>query len=179
MAFRAANRYARALAEVVGGGADYRGLLDELDSFRAVLAESRELLEVFEAPALALTSKLRVLDAVAQRLKLSLPVANFLRVLLKNYRMAFFEDVYRAFRRVAHQRLGIVAVKVYSADALAQAQRDTLAARFGETTGKQVEFEFHLDPDLVGGLRAQVGSTVYDGSVRGALDRLKEQLTAA
>jgi F-type H+-transporting ATPase subunit delta len=69
-----------------------------------------------------------------------------------------------------------VAVKVTSAAELDQGQRDAMATRFRELTGKQVEFEFHLDPDLVGGLRAQVGSTVYDGSVRGALSRFKEQL---
>ena len=179
MAFRAASRYARALAEVAGPGADYRRLLDELDRFRSVLGESRELREMFEAPEVALAAKLRVLDAIARRLNLSLPIANFLRVLARNYRMAFFEDVYRAFRRIALERLGIVAVKVSSADALGQPERDLLASRFRDVTGKQVEFEFHLDPVLVGGLRAQVGSTVYDGSVRGALDRLKEQLTTA
>ena len=177
MAFRIASRYARALADVAGGTADYRRAIDELEAFRGVYQESSELRNLFEAPAVPIASKLRVLDAIVQRLGTSLAVANFLRVLVRNYRMSHFEEINRAFRRIANERLGIVAVKIVSAGELGEPDREALAARFREVTGKQVEFEFHLDPDLVGGLRAQVGSTVYDGSVRGALNRFREQLT--
>lgn len=179
MAFRIAGRYARALADVIAETSEYRRSLDELAGFAAVYAESAELRNLFEAPAVALASKLRVLDTVAHRLGASLPVSNFLRVLVKNYRMAHFEEIYQAFRRIANQRLGIVAIRITSAAELDQGQRDAMAARFREITGRQVEFEFNLDPDLVGGLRAQVGSTVYDGSVRGALSRFKEQLATS
>lgn len=178
MAFRIAGRYARALADVIAETSDYRRALDELAAFSAVNAESAELRNLFEAPAVPLGSKLKVLDTIVHRLGLSLAVSNFLRVLVKNYRMAHFEEIRQAFRRIANQRLGIVAIKVTSAAELDQGQRDAMAARFRELTGRQVEFEFHLDPDLVGGLRAQVGSTVYDGSVRGALSRFKEQLAS-
>ena len=179
MAFRIAGRYARALADVIAETSDYQRALDELAGFAAVYAESAELRNLFEAPAVPLAAKLKVLDTIVHRLGTSLAVSNFLRVLVKNYRMAHFEQIYQAFRRIANQRLGVVAVKVSSASELDQPERDAMAARFRELTGKQVEFEFRIDPDLVGGLRAQVGSTVYDGSVRGALDRFKEQLTAA
>ncbi|HEY6292188.1 MAG TPA: ATP synthase F1 subunit delta [Terriglobia bacterium] len=179
MAFRIASRYARALADVAGDSGAYRRALDELQLFRSVYGESLELRDLFEAPAVPLLSKLRVLDIVLKRLGLSLAVSNFLRVLVKNYRMAHYEEIWQAFRRIANERLGIVAVRIISASELAAPEREALAARFREVTGKQVEVEFHLDPGLVGGLRAQVGSTVYDGSVRGALDRFKEQLTAA
>ncbi len=176
MAFRIAGRYARALADVIAETSEYRRALDELGAFAAVYAESAELRNAFEAPAVPLAAKLKVLDTIVHRLGASLAVSNFLRVLVKNYRMAHFEEIRQAFQRIANQRLGIVAIKVTSAAELDQAQREAMAARFRELTGKQVEFEFHLDPDLLGGLRAQVGSTVYDGSVRGALSRFKEQL---
>jgi F-type H+-transporting ATPase subunit delta len=178
MSFRIANRYARALADVVGETADYRRALDEMGALRDVYRESAELQSLFEAPAVALGPKLRVLDAILKRLGTSLAVSNFQRVLVKNYRMNHFEEIYQAFRRVANERLGIVVVRISSASELSERERDGLAARFRELTGKQVEFEFYLDPVLVGGVRAQVGSTVYDGSVRGALDRFREQLTA-
>jgi len=179
MALRVANRYARALADVVGDGGAYRAALDELQVFRTVYGENPELRDLFEAPAVPLLSKLRVLDAVLKRLGLSLAVSNFLRVLVKNYRMTHYEEIWQAFRRIANERLGIAMVKIFSASDLAATEREALAARFREVTGKQVEFEFYLEPELVGGLRAQVDSTVYDGSVRGALSRFKEQLTAA
>ena len=178
MAFRAANRYARALADVVGETADYRRALEEMDAFGAVFRESADLRQLFESPAVAAPDKTRVLDQVLHRMGTSFAVSNFLRVLVKNHRTVYFDEINRAFRRVANQRLGIVEVKVVSASELASAEREALKARFQELTGKQVEMEFQTDPELVGGVRAQVGSTVYDGSVRGALDRFKEQLIA-
>jgi F-type H+-transporting ATPase subunit delta len=53
-----------------------------------------------------------------------------------------------------------------------------VAVRFRELTGKQVELEFRTDRELLGGILAQIGSTVYDGSVRGNLARMREQLSA-
>jgi F-type H+-transporting ATPase subunit delta len=176
MAFRIAGRYARALADVIASTSEYPRALDELATFGSVYKESADLRNLFEAPGVPLPAKIKVLDTIVHRLGTSLAVSNFLRVLVKNYRMAHFEEIHQAFRRIANQRLGVVAVKVTSAAELDQGQREAMAARFRELTGKQVEFEFHLDPDLLGGLRAQVGSTVYDGSVRGALSRFKEQL---
>jgi len=178
MAFRVANRYARALADVVGETADYRRVLDDLNAFGVVYRESADLRQLFEAPGVATADKVRVLDQVLHRLGTALAPANFLRVLVKNHRMVYFEEISQAFRRVANQRLGIVEVKIASATELAPPEREALKLQFQEVTGKQVEMEFHLDPDLVGGVRAQVGSTVYDGSVRGALDRFREQLVA-
>jgi len=179
MALKVANRYARALADVVGDAGAYRGALDELRVFRGIYGESAELRDLFEAPAVPLLPKLRVLDAIVKRLDLSLAVSNFLRVLVKNFRMSHYEEIWQAYRRIANERMGIAVIKIFSATELGAAEREALASRFREVTGKEVEFEFYLEPELVGGLRAQVGSTVYDGSVRGALDRFKEQLTAA
>jgi len=178
MAFRVANRYARALADVVGETAGYRRALDDLDAFGEAYRESSELRQLFEAPGIATVDKLRVLDQVLHRLGTSLAASNFLRVLLKNHRMNHFEEIRQAFRRVANQRLGVVEVQVTSATELSATEREALKVRFQDLTGKQVEMEFRLDPGLVGGVRAQVGSTVYDGSVRGALDRFKEQLVS-
>jgi len=178
MAFRIANRYARALADVVGETSDYRRALDDLEAFRGAYGESTELRDLFEAPAVPQSAKLRVLDAILHRLGTSLAAGNFLRVLVRNYRMSHFEEIYQAFRRIANERLGVIAIKVSSAVELMDHDREALAARFRELTGKQVEFEFQIDPNLVGGVRAQLGSTVYDGSVRGALDRFKEQLAS-
>ena len=178
MAFRLANRYARALADVAGETADYRRVLDDLNAFDVVYGESADLRQLFEAPSVATADKLRVLDQVLHRLGSTLASSNFLRVLVKNHRMTHFEEISLAFRRVANQRLGIVEVKITSATELAPPEREALKVHFQELTGKQVEMQFSLDPDLVGGVRAQVGSTVYDGSVRGALDRFREQLIA-
>jgi F-type H+-transporting ATPase subunit delta len=92
--------------------------------------------------------------------------------------MPLLEEVVQAFRNVAYARLGIVRVKISSASSLSPAERQVLQTRFNELTQKQSELEFQLDGDLIGGLVAQIGSTVFDGSIRGHLDRLRGQLLA-
>jgi F-type H+-transporting ATPase subunit delta len=173
-----ANRYARALAEVVGRIGDYRQVLRELQDFAAAYRESADLREVLLTPAVSLDVKRGLLLAILQRLGASQLTINFLRVLLDNYRIALLDEVIAAYRRTAHDRLGISEVKIASAADLTPAAQEAIRARFAELTHKQVEIEFHLEPALLGGIIAQIRSTVYDGSVRGQLDRLRQQLMA-
>jgi F-type H+-transporting ATPase subunit delta len=171
-----ANRYARALADVVSSTGDYRKVLGELEDFGAAYRESVELREVCETPAIVMAQKLDVLQTIAARLGSSHTTLNFLRVLMSHYRLPMMDEVIHAFRNIAYAHMGIVQVKISSPSDLSQEQQELLQARFNQLTLKQSELEFHLDGDLIGGLVAQIGSTVYDGSVRGHLDRIREQL---
>ena len=173
-----ANRYARALADVVGPSGNYRTVLEELQDFARVYRESLELEEVFASPAVALPQKMKVLEAIGQRLGESPVTLNFLRVLLAYYRMPLLEEAIQAYRKIANEQLGVVQVTISSASDLSEAEREGVAARFKELTGKQVELEFRIESKLLGGILAQIGNTVYDGSVRGNLARIREQLTA-
>jgi len=172
-----ANRYARALADVIASRGNYRQVLNELEDFGTAYRETPELAEVCETPAVAMDQKLKVLDAIAARLGSSQVIRNFLRVLISNYRMPLLGEIITTFRDVAYARLGIVRVKISSASALSNQEQELMRSRFNELTRKQSELEFHLNPGLIGGLVAQIGSTVYDGSIRGQLERIKEQLT--
>lgn len=173
-----ASRYARALADVVARTGEYRRVLQELEDFRSSYSACADLREVCDAPAVPLAQKMKVLEAIGARLGAAPVTLNFLRVLLAHYRVALLEEVIEAFRKIANSRLGIVQVKVSSATELSEAERQALRARFGELMRKQAEVEFHLDEQLIGGIVAQVGSTVFDGSLRGRLERIREQLTA-
>ncbi len=178
MSLAVANRYARALADVVAPTGKYDQVLQELESFLAAYGESAELRELCTTPAIPLVEKLKVVAAIVARLGLSPVTGNFLRVLLANYRMPLLEEAVTAFRKVVHDRMGIVEVKVYAAAELSDADRERLRGRFRALTQKNVEMEFHVQHELVAGIRAQIGSTVYDGSVRGRLERIREGLLA-
>lgn len=176
MSMAVASRYARALGEVLEARGDYRAAVSELQDFAAAYNESSDLREVLETPAIALADKLRVLDAVLVRLGTSKTTSNFLRVLLENYRMNLLPQALGAFRKIADDREGLIRVKVLSAAELTGGERQALRERFERLTRKRVECEFGLDPGLIGGVVAQAGSTVYDGSVRGQLDRVRRRL---
>ena len=178
MAMAVANRYARALADVVGRTGEFRKVQQELADFAAVYRESAELREVLKTPAVAPEAKQKVLGALLARLGTSATTSNFLRVLLANYRLGLLEMIQAAYQRIANERMGIVRVSISSAVELQAQSRQDLQARFETMTRNQVEIDFRVEEGLVGGVLAQIGSTLYDGSVRGSLARIREKLTA-
>jgi F-type H+-transporting ATPase subunit delta len=69
-----------------------------------------------------------------------------------------------------------VQAKVTSAQALTDAQRGLLQSEFEKLTGKKVNADFQVDDSLIGGAITRIGSTVYDGSVKGQLEKLRRKL---
>jgi F-type H+-transporting ATPase subunit delta len=179
MSMAIASRYARALAEVLGPQGDFGATQQELEDFASVWRESDDLRQVLVSPTIPLDQKRGILDTIIQRLGLSVTAGNFLRVLLVNYRMPLLEEVLQSFRKTANERLGVVEVQVLCAQDLTAEEQEALRRRFAELTGKRVEMKFRRDEKLLGGIQARVGSTIYDGSAQGYLDRLRGQLTPA
>ncbi|MGH9469107.1 MAG: ATP synthase F1 subunit delta [Terriglobia bacterium] len=178
MPMAVAYRYARALVEAAGPKADYSALRGALGDFAAVYAESAELREAFDSPAVAPHQKSGLLDAILDRLQTPELARNFLRVLLAHYRLNLLDDIMAAYQELVNERLGVVRMTVASALPLSEEQQRLLRESFGKLTGQKVDIQYQVDPELLGGARAQIRSTVYDGSVRGYLDRIREQLEA-
>jgi len=171
-----ASRYARALADVLGPQGDFGAATRELEDFAALWRESVDLRQVLVSPAIPVEQKRNVLDAILERLQMSATSGNFLRILLVNYRMALLEEVLQAFHKVANERLGIIEVQVLVAQDLTSDEQEALRGKFSELTGKKVEMKFRREEKLLGGVQARVGSTIYDGSAQGYLERLRGQL---
>lgn len=178
MATAIASRYARALADVVSRTGDYRRAVDELAAFADVYRESGELREVLKTPVVSVAEKSRILDAILTRLETSPMLANFFRLLLANYRLSLLDQIRDAFGKIVIDRMGIARVQISSAAALSTAEQKALVASFEAVTRRTVEAVFDVVPNLLGGVTAQIESTVYDGSVRGHLNRIRERLTA-
>lgn len=174
-----ASRYARAFAEVVfEAHLSPQGVRRELGDFGAAWKESRELREFFLDPSFPIEQKLELLDKLNAKLGMSQETRNFIAVLIRNNRMAGFEEVAAEFGRELNRRLNIHEAKVISARSLDEGERRELEKHIAELTGGQVEAQYEVDGSLIGGVVVQTGSTVYDGSVRGRLDRLREELAA-
>jgi F-type H+-transporting ATPase subunit delta len=177
MSMAIASRYARALADVLGPQGDFGAMSKELDDFAALWRESDNLRQALASPTISMEQKREVLDALLQKLGTSVTAGNFLRVLLVNYRMPMLEEVLQAFQKVSNERLGIIEVQVLYAQELTNEEKESLRGKFAELTGKRVEMKYRRDEKLLGGVQARVGSTIYDGSAQGYLDRLRGQLT--
>jgi F-type H+-transporting ATPase subunit delta len=182
-----AARYANALADVVTNqtsGAGNSALqpkdaVRELRAFEAVLNESRDLREVLHTPAIAGSRKKAVVGRLADLLQLSRISRNFLLVLIGHRRIVLLGEILHAFEIVLDERSGYIRADIASAGQLADADRAQLEAELEKLTGKRIRPAYTVDEALIGGVVAKVGSTMYDGSVRGALESLGKRLTAA
>ncbi len=173
------GRYARALLDVLETShIDAESASRELADFESAWEESPALRSVFTDPAYSAAKKVSLLDKLNERLGMSRPIRNFLAVIINHERMEALEDILREFHRMVRGDLGIDKVEWTSARALSDEGKREVEARIRELTGKRVEAIFRQDPALLGGARLQIGSTVYDGSVRGRLEQLREKLAA-
>ncbi|MGH9492524.1 MAG: ATP synthase F1 subunit delta [Terriglobales bacterium] len=173
------SRYARALADVaVEKKLDADKLAGELHSLSQILGLSAELRAVLETPSVPASQKLKVLDAVVARVGASPIARNFLAVLVQNRRIGALGEIARLFEAEMNERRGFSEAEVTSWRELGDDEKRSLAARLEAVLGKKVRARYQKDESLLGGARIRVGSTIYDGSVRGQLRKLKEQLSA-
>jgi len=179
MAAALASRYARALADVVTrpDAPPAEQTSEQLRGFLAALGISAELRHALLSPAVAPASKKAVIARIGERLGFSRATRNFLYVVTDNRRLALLDQIVAAFETLLDERRGVERVEVRSARAIEPDQQPALAARLSRLTGKQARLEFAVDPSLLGGAVARIGSTVYDGSVRGRLQALQRRLT--
>jgi F-type H+-transporting ATPase subunit delta len=175
-------RYARALVDTMTApgagktGSDPQAIASQLTQFDTLLAGNSELQIVFSTPAVTTGKKKAILTEVAQGMGLDPLTRNFLNVLIDHDRMGLLGEVTEAFQTVLNERLGVAVADVTTAAPLDDIEKQELANALSAKTGKQIQMNFSLDPGLIGGVIARIGSTIYDGSVRGSLERLKTEL---
>ena len=171
-----AKRYAKALVEVAAASDDLEAVRQELTDFAELLRVQREFRIFVENPSVQGRDKAAVLERVVAALGLRSLTSTFLRILLEGGRLGALEGILRAYVALMDERLGRVRAMVTAATPLPAEQQERLRRRLAEVTGKQVYLEVHDDPSILGGLITQIGSLVYDGSVRTRLLRLREEM---
>ncbi len=179
MAVALANRYARALVDVAlkpGAVETPQKIAAGLADFLSALGSSAELRGVLASPAVAPEKKRSVLAALGEKLELGRTTQNFLRVVVDRRRLSLLGEMVSAFQALLDERAGIVRAEVTAAQPVEEAQQAALAEKLSGVTGKRVLPQFAVDPALLGGAVARIGSTIYDGSVRGRLRTLGRKL---
>lgn len=174
-------RYARALEQVVLeqrlSRDDVKG---QLDQFLATFRESAPLREVLGDPSIPQEQKVRLLDAIAQRAGMSGTVRNFVAVVTAHERLHELSEIVEAYLQLADKDSGVVEAEVTSARPLDEEGKRALESSVAQMAGTaQVRATYREDPSLLGGAVVKVGSTVYDGSVRGQLEQMKRRMMAA
>jgi F-type H+-transporting ATPase subunit delta len=171
-----ARRYAIALADVVISRGEAQDVQEELAAWEALMQTNPQLVEVFRHPTIPYEQKRGVLNELIKRTHPRPTTANFLQVLLQNHRLSDLSEVNRQFAQELDRRTGFVSAQVTTARPVSPKAQETLRARLSELTGSRVRLEFGVDENLIGGVVTRIGSTLYDGSVRGKLQRVRQKM---
>lgn len=175
-----ASRYARAFAEVVmDRRIDPNTAIQELEAMAELMKSSPELRNVLQNPAVPHPQKLKLLDALIARTGGSKILRNFVAVLIDHHRAGQLDEIAEQFKHELNQRLGIAEAQVSSARELAPEEKQQLEKQMAAITGKVVRATYTRDAGLLGGVVVRIGSTIYDGSVRGQLQRIRQQIAAS
>ena len=173
----AANRYAKALFDVaLEEKADLAKINEDLSAVAEVMTTNRELMLAAHRIAVPDEARQAVMEQVADKLGLSVQVKKLVLLLTAGRKLAMAQDLADAFqdRLQAHQN--IVRAEVTSAAPLSPEKTKALEESLSKVTGKKVELSVSVDPELLGGVVAKIGSTVYDGSVKTQLQRMRQEL---
>jgi F-type H+-transporting ATPase subunit delta len=174
-----ANTYARAFADVVmANRLDAARTLEEAQQMAALVRENKALREVWENPSIPAEQKRAVLDGIVQRAGVTRPVRNLVAVVIDKGRMRFLGDIVAQFAEELNRRLGFADAEITTARSLSSGEMRTLEAELARVTGKRIRARYQQDRRILGGAIARVGSTVYDGSVKGQLERIRQQLVS-
>jgi F-type H+-transporting ATPase subunit delta len=173
-----ANRYARALVEVVlEQKIDPATAIQQVNDTVAAVGENDQLRMVWESPAIPAEQKRKLLDAIANQSGTLRPIRNFFAILIDHGRIPMLAQIARQFETELNTQLGFVEADVTSSRPLSADERQGLESKVADITGKKVRARYDTNPELLGGALVRVGSTIYDGSIRGQLQKLKEQLS--
>jgi len=174
------NTYARAFAEVVMDmHLDPARTLAEAGQLSALVQENKELREAWENPSIPADQKRAVLDGIVQRSGMLRPVRNFAAVLIDKGRIRLISEIVEQFAQELNQRLGFADAEVITARELPPGERAELEADLARVTGKRIRARYEQDRSILGGAIARVGSTVYDGSVKGQLEKIRQLLAVS
>jgi F-type H+-transporting ATPase subunit delta len=167
-----AGRYAMALFELARDEKALEKVGESLDALKRALVESDDFRQLTASPLVSREEALRTIAATAEAMGLDPITRNFLGVLAQNRRLSQLGAIIRAFNMLASQHRGETMAEVTSAHPLDQEQIDAIKQNLRARTGRDINVELNVDPDILGGLVVKIGSQMIDGSIRTKLNTL-------
>lgn len=176
---KVARRYSQALLELCDAANNQAVVAGQLGTFVRAYRDSTDLSGVLKSPVVDLPTKRKIIAAAFAKAKFLPVTINFLNVLVDHERIGQVEDVVAQFEAMVAARTQISTATVRSATPLRPADITKITEALSRITGSKVKVEATVDPGLIGGVVAQVGNIVLDGSVATDLQTLRERLVGA
>jgi F-type H+-transporting ATPase subunit delta len=174
----AAARYVRALFDVAQKESDVTKVHEDLAAVVSAISQDAELARALSSRSVPELARRNIIVSVGEKLGVAVPVGKLLGLLAERRRLELLPDIAAIYseRLLAHQN--VLQAEVSTAAPLSAEAAQALEASLSKVTGKRVTMRVSVDPTLLGGVVARVGSTVYDGSVRTQLKKMRDQLVA-
>jgi F-type H+-transporting ATPase subunit delta len=172
----AVRRYAEAAFQVALRDDSIEAWRKELDAASSIASDER-VGRMLANPAVALETRNEMADKLFGEV-VSPPVLNLIKLMIRRGRIHELPRLAAEFRRLDNVRQGITLATATSAAPLTKDEVKALTERMEQFTGGRVELDVQVDPSLLGGVVVRVGDRLIDGSVRGRLERLRNQLVS-
>lgn len=171
-----ARRYAKAIVEKYPDPKTLEAVGKDLNAFSDLFEQTRFLKMTILNPAMPLEGKEAILEEISSKMGVSDPTKKALALILAKGRMGIIRFIAVEYERISFLALGKVRATVTSAMELSAEEKDSLQKSLSALSGKEAVMEIKVDPELIGGVVARIGSVVYDGSVANQLRGLKVRL---
>jgi len=170
------KRYTQGLVHALKDDDEYDRLSSQLREFLDFQSRQKELSEVFSFPFIPTSRKMEIMRAVLDKMKLADKTERFLLLLVEKGRWVLLSDILEMLPDLWNEEKGIVTFEVSSMVSLSDAQKGKLAEKLEKLEQRKVFLKYRIDPELIGGLSIRKGNIVYDASIRGNLEKLKEKI---
>ncbi len=170
------KRYAKALVDLANEQSLLEPYATELSRINTLLRRETSLRLLLESPTLAVEKKTAIIADVAQAMQCSDGIRNFVCLLTLRGRIQFVSQIYAEYIKLADEISGVVRATVESATKLTKAQVASIKEGLERQTGKAVNLKTKVNSALLGGLKAEVGGKVFDGSIKTQLQRIEDTL---
>ncbi len=171
-----AIRYAKALLSIGKEQGLVEPYAEELSSVAAVMSREDMLRLLLDSPTFPVDKKSAIMSDVAETMKLSDGMKTFLGLLVEKGRIAQIPQIYENYRSFADDLSGIVRAKLTSAHTLDDSKTEAIRNGLEKQTGKKVVLNQSVDPELIGGVKAELGGKLFDGSVKTQLKQIADTL---
>lgn len=171
-----AKRYAQALVELAVEQKLVEQYGTELGRVSALLAREDNLRSLMESPTVAIESKSAIMSDLGIKLELSDGIKKFVGLLTVKDRLKYVSQIFDNYTALADEISGVVRACVTSAVKMTKAQSDSIKDGLEKQTGKKIDLKTQVDSTLLGGMKAEVGGKVFDGSIKTQLKRIEDTL---
>ena len=171
-----AKRYANALVELAESENAIDKTKADFAAFVAAVDAAPAMQKLFSSPVFTPENKKAVIKELSARLAMQASTGRFVEHLAETGRIRYVNDVYEAFLAILSEKQNRAAVRFTTATMVSSGDLAEIKKKLEELTGKQVDIDTKVDASLIGGARAQIGSTIYDGSIKNQLDKMRTRL---